>query len=88
MARLADLDRHEVTSPAGESRVAALLRAARALSWPLIVDGDSGLILDGSHRAVVLSREFGARFVVVTGNVSARFERNSTMPVMMANCGW
>jgi hypothetical protein len=65
VARLADLDRHEVTSPAGESRVGALLRAARALSWPLVVDGDSGLILDGSHRAVVLSREFGARFVVV-----------------------
>jgi len=42
--------------------VAELLRAARVLSWPLVVDGESGLILDGSHRAVVLARELGARF--------------------------
>jgi hypothetical protein len=65
VARLADLDRHEATSPEGESRVADLLRAARVLSWPLVVDGESGIILDGSHRAVVLAREFGARFAVV-----------------------
>jgi len=45
--------------------VAELLRAARVLSWPLVVDGESGLILDGSHRAVVLARELGARFAVV-----------------------
>jgi hypothetical protein len=45
--------------------VAELLAAARVLSWPLVVDGESGLILDGSHRAVVLAREFGARFAVV-----------------------
>jgi len=65
VVRLADLDRHEATSPEGESRVADLLRAARVLSWPLVVDGHSGLILDGSHRAVVLERELGARFAVV-----------------------
>jgi hypothetical protein len=62
---LADLHRHEATSPAGESRVAELLAGARVLSWPLVVDDASGLILDGSHRAVVLAREFGARFVLV-----------------------
>src|SRR5262249_17427461 len=28
-------------------------------------DAESGLILDGSHRAVVLARDFGARFAVV-----------------------
>ena len=56
---------HEGTSPDGESRVADLLGAARVLSWPLVVDAVSGLILDGSHRAVVLARDFGARFAVV-----------------------
>jgi hypothetical protein len=65
VASLADLRRHEATSPDGESRVADLLRDARALSWPLVVDADSGLVLDGSHRAVVLARDFGARFAVV-----------------------
>jgi hypothetical protein len=62
---LADLHRHEATSPDGESRVAELLGDARVLSWPLVVDVASGLILDGSHRAVVLAREFGARFALV-----------------------
>jgi hypothetical protein len=65
VASLADLSQHEATSPDGESRVADLLRDARALSWPLVVDAGSGLILDGSHRAVVLARDLGARFVVV-----------------------
>jgi hypothetical protein len=45
--------------------VADLLAAARVLSWPLVVDPASGLILDGSHRAVVLAREFGARYAVI-----------------------
>jgi hypothetical protein len=45
--------------------VADLLAAARVLSWPLVVDAASGLILDGSHRAVVLARDFGARFTVI-----------------------
>jgi hypothetical protein len=62
---LRDLVRHEATSPDGESRVADLLAAARVLSWPLVVDAASGLILDGSHRAVVLARDFGARFTVI-----------------------
>ncbi len=62
---LADLHRHEATSPDGESRVAELLGAARVLSWPLVVDAASGLILDGSHREVVLARDFGARFALV-----------------------
>jgi hypothetical protein len=65
VASLDDLRRHETTSPEGEARVAALLHGARVLSWPLVVDGESGLILDGSHRAVVLARDFGARFAVV-----------------------
>jgi hypothetical protein len=65
VAPLGDLRPHEVTSPDGESRVADLLGAARVLSWPLVVDAASGLILDGSHRAVVLARDFGARFAVV-----------------------
>ena len=42
-----------------------LLGAAGVLSWPLVVDAASGLILDGSHRAVVLARDFGARLAVV-----------------------
>jgi hypothetical protein len=65
VAPLGDLRRHEATSPDGESRVADLLAAARVLSWPLVVDAASGLILDGSHRAVVLARDFGARFAVI-----------------------
>ena len=65
VAPLADLRRHEATSPDGESRVADLLTEARVLSWPLVVDAASGLILDGSHRAVVLARDLGARFAVV-----------------------
>lgn len=65
VAPLGDLRQHEATSPDGESRVADLLAAARVLSWPLVVDAASGLILDGSHRAVVLARDFGARFAVI-----------------------
>jgi hypothetical protein len=65
VAPLGELRRHEATSPEGESRVADLLAAARILSWPLVVDAASGLVLDGSHRAVVLAREFGARFAVI-----------------------
>ena len=65
VASLADLHRHEATSPDGESRVAGLLGDARVLSWPLVVDAASGLILDGSHRAVVLARDLGARFALV-----------------------
>ena len=65
VASLADLHRHEATSPTGESEVADLLGDARVLSWPLVVDAGPGLILDGSHRAVVLARDFGARFALV-----------------------
>ena len=65
VASLEDLRPHEATSPDGESVVAGLLERARVQSWPLIVDPASGLILDGSHRAVVLARDFGARFAVV-----------------------
>src|SRR6185295_16006141 len=65
VASLGALRRHEATSPDGESRVRDLLGAAGVLSWPLVVDAVSGLILDGSHRAVVLARDFGARFAVV-----------------------
>jgi hypothetical protein len=65
VAALADLTDHEDTSPDGEARVAGLLAEAGSLSWPLLVDGDSGLILDGSHRARVLRRDLGARFVVI-----------------------
>jgi hypothetical protein len=65
IASLGDLRPHEATSPDGESTVAGLLERARVLSWPLVVDPASGLILDGSHRAVVLARDFGARYVVV-----------------------
>jgi hypothetical protein len=62
---LPDLRDHEATTPDGEARVAALLARAGRLSWPLVVDADTGLILDGSHRARVLRRELGARFVPV-----------------------
>lgn len=65
IAPLADLRRHEGTSAAGEARVRDLLVAARALSWPLVVDTRSGLILDGSHRAVVLARDLGARYTLI-----------------------
>jgi hypothetical protein len=65
VAPLGDLRRHEATSPEGESRVRELLAAAGVLSWPLVVDAATGLVLDGSHRAVVLAREFGARFAVI-----------------------
>jgi hypothetical protein len=65
VAPLGDLRRHEATSPDGEACVADFLKAARVLSWPLVVDAASGLILDGSHRAVVLARDFGARFAVI-----------------------
>jgi hypothetical protein len=62
---LGDLSRHESTSPDGEARVRDLLVNAGVLSWPLVVDAESGLILDGSHRAVVLARDFGARYALV-----------------------
>jgi hypothetical protein len=65
VAALGDLRRHEATSSDGEARVLDLLAEAHVLSWPLVVDAASGLILDGSHRAVVLARDFGARFAVV-----------------------
>jgi TolB-like protein len=65
VAPLADLRRHEATSPEGESRVAAVLADARVLSWPLVVDAASGLILDGTHRAVVLARDLRARFALI-----------------------
>jgi hypothetical protein len=61
VAPLADLRRHEATSPEEESRVAALLAAARVRSWPLVVDAASGLILVGTHRAVVPARDLRAR---------------------------
>ncbi len=62
---LGDLSRHEATSPDGEARVRDLLVNAGVLSWPLVVDAESGLILDGNHRAVVLARGFGARYALV-----------------------
>lgn len=65
VAALADLVDHEDTFPEGEAWVARLLSEAGVLSWPLVVDAESGLILDGSHRAHVLEREYGARFVPV-----------------------
>jgi hypothetical protein len=65
VAPLADLRRHEETSASGEAGVRDLLVAAGALSWPLVVDARSGLILDGSHRAVVLARDLGARYALV-----------------------
>jgi hypothetical protein len=65
VAPLGDLRRHEATSPEDESRVVEILAAAGILSWPLVVDAATGVILDGSHRAVVLARDFGARFAVV-----------------------
>lgn len=65
IAALDELRDHEATSPDGEARVARLMREAGAMSWPLVVDEASGLILDGSHRARVLRRELGARFAPV-----------------------
>jgi hypothetical protein len=65
IAALADLRDHEATSTDGEARVRRLLREAGVLSWPLVVDAGSGLILDGSHRAQVLRRDLGARFAPV-----------------------
>jgi hypothetical protein len=62
---LGELRPHEETSTVGEAAVRNLLVAARVLSWPLVVDGPSGLILDGSHRAVVLARDLGARYALV-----------------------
>jgi hypothetical protein len=64
---LADVRPHEETSAATEAEVRDLLVAAGVLSWPLIVDAVSGLILDGSHRAVVLARDLGARWALVQG---------------------
>jgi hypothetical protein len=65
VASLGDLRRHEETAADTESRVRELLAEARVLSWPLVVDAGSGLVLDGSHRAVVLARDLGARHVLV-----------------------
>jgi hypothetical protein len=65
IAVLADLRDHEETCPAGEARVARWLGDAGVVSWPLVVDEDSGLILDGSHRAHVLRHRFGARLAPV-----------------------
>jgi hypothetical protein len=62
---LAELRPHEETSATVEAGVRDLLIAAGALSWPLIVDAGSGLILDGSHRAVVLARDLGARWALI-----------------------
>ena len=61
--RLADLRGHEETSATREAEVDRLLAESGVFSWPLVVDADSGLILDGSHRARVLGRRGGARFV-------------------------
>jgi hypothetical protein len=65
LARLCDLRDHEATLPEGEVRVRWLMREAGVVSWPLVVDQASGLILDGSHRARVLRRELGAEFAPV-----------------------
>jgi hypothetical protein len=65
IAALADLREHEETSAHVEAGVARLLARAGVLSWPLVVDRATGLILDGAHRARVLRRELGARFVAV-----------------------
>ncbi len=65
VAALAELHEHEQTLPDGEARVAELLETAGVFSWPLLVDAATGLILDGTHRARVLRRAFGARFAVV-----------------------
>jgi hypothetical protein len=62
---LADLRPHEQTSAPAEAGVRDLLLEAGVLSWPLIVDAGSGLILDGTHRAVVLARDLGARWALV-----------------------
>jgi len=55
---------HEETFPEGEARVTRLLRGAGLFSWPIIVDQDSGLVLDGNHRVRVLGRTWGARWVL------------------------
>ena len=65
VASLADLRPHEQTSAPAEAGVKDLLVDAGVLSWPLVVDAGSGLILDGSHRAVVLARDLGARWALV-----------------------
>ena len=65
VAVLADLRHHEETLPEGEARVSGLLAETGNFSWPLVVDRDSGVILDGSHRARVLVREHRARVVPV-----------------------
>jgi hypothetical protein len=62
---LAELRPHEQTSAPAEAGVRDLLVDAGVLSWPLIVDAGSGLILDGTHRAVVLARDLGARWALV-----------------------
>jgi hypothetical protein len=62
---LGDLRDHEETSTTREAEVERLLAESGAFSWPLVVDADSGLILDGSHRARVLGRGRRARFVPV-----------------------
>jgi hypothetical protein len=61
---LADLRDHEETSPAREREVERLLAESDGFSWPLVADCETGLILDGSHRARVLTRG-GARVVPV-----------------------
>lgn len=55
---------HEETFPEGEARVTRLLREAGLFSWPIIVDEDSGLVLDGNHRVRVLAKTWGARWVL------------------------
>jgi hypothetical protein len=62
---LASLRDHEETSEAREAEVGRLLAESGTFSWPLVVDADSGLILDGSHRARVLGRGGRAAFVPV-----------------------
>lgn len=57
------LSPHEEIRPAIEARVAQLLRSSGQFTWPIIADGESGLILDGNHRVAVL-RRLGARHVL------------------------
>ena len=45
-------------------------------------------VIAGAERAFEKGAKTSARFVVVTGSLSACFARNSMMPVIMANCGW
>lgn len=56
---------HEETFPEGEARVTRLLREAGLFSWPIIVDEESGLVLDGNHRVRVLAKSWRARWVLV-----------------------